>query len=233
MLKRFGKALLTSFLALSLVACGGGKGDKKEEVKASKFPTPAANVDPSALHPGSIQSDENTSDFWFNQDDESEYMYLTYSIADNCPSGLSVDFVEGDGTEWHASSYISDNNHLVSVEGAEAEFDFMFYDVFKAYDNVSKHWYVRGDMDAYDKMFNDKTFAKEDGSESFHLASDGVMTRTYKGEEETGTWFIDATTVVSWIYDSDAYYEKADIYFNEDGSVAYLQIMSSVYYPQE
>ncbi|MCF0105862.1 MAG: hypothetical protein HUJ53_03800 [Holdemanella sp.] len=223
MIKQLSKVLLAGFLTLGLAACGGKGNSETSKSSNVKMPDPAANVDPMDIHPGAILNDEMSSDYWFSQSSEDEYMYLEYTNEDNCPSGKDVIFVQGDKT-YSSPSQITEDKHLVNTTEGTAEFDLIFYDVFKAYDNKTKTWYVRGDIDALKTMLTGTTYISEDKDESFTFNKDGVLKRKFSDVEEEAEWFIEASTVVSWIYTSDGYLQECDILYNEDGSIAYLQI---------
>lgn len=239
-------------LGLSLAACGGKEPEAKPETEAEdvkeekeeavdpavKYP---ANVDPAMIHPGSLNSDEDTSDRWYpNGDTSSEIAFtLTQTSKQNDCVGLSfcqyhvmadgkdddmIDMPLRDGGNGHA---ITGEFSFMGDKSVTYDYDFTFQDNFTCYDfkNGVEWKRCHPDYGCKDQSWYDKAFAGlvayRDLSSVKHqqivFNEDGTFVESVTGMDDMkGHWEVQAANVLMLIYDNA---EDAGIQVVDAGSL--------------
>jgi len=226
--KPIGRLILLGLLPMLLLApCGCAKEDNAPETASiataqpTQTPEPEAKYDPVNLQPGSRKDNDNTSDLWYpNGVPGSSYIYFTNAL---CSAGICYDRVEDGEIAGGTMCAETEGMHLVNETDSSSEkIDIVFLDAFNCYDYVTKTWYSRGDLEAYNALFADTVMAAEnDETNTYTINADGTVTEMYEGEEYTGTWEIETDTRIDFRIDDYDY--RFDIVFNEDGSVDHLE----------
>ena len=220
---------------LSLCACGKNEPAAEPEtetqaVEEEETTDPAdiytANIDPSEIHPGSLNSDEDTSDRWYPNGDTSSEISFTLtqtSKQDDCV-GLSfcqyhttadgtdddmIDMPLRDGGNGHA---ITGEFTFMADKSVTYDYDFTFQDNFTCYDFKNGVEWKRShpDYGCKDQSWYDKAFAGlvayRDLSSTKHqqivFNEDGTFVESVTDMDDMkGHWEVQAANVLMLIYD--------------------------------
>ncbi|MBR1470161.1 MAG: hypothetical protein IJ600_00800 [Lachnospiraceae bacterium] len=232
-MKKYRVFALFTVLALGLGACGGEKQEAAEaeptvaaEPEVSPEELYPAAVSPYDVHPGSLNSDEDTSDRWYPEGDtSSEYAFtLTQTATEDDCVGLSfclyhvedgvdsdmADLPLRDGGNGHA---ITNEFQLMVDKSQTFDFDLTFQDNFTCYDFKSGTVWKRShpehgckDQAWYDEAFSGLVAYRElsqTSTQQIVMNEDHTFVETVTGEEEmTGRWEVKAANVLDLIYDN-------------------------------
>ena len=227
-IKNISKAIaifIAVFLLFALVSCSKPSPDDTQsttlEDTTEKVTVPYANLSAQDLEPGMAYHDDTSSDYFYpNGEEGSSYIYFTHGDS---LSGRIVTFVN-DGVKT-ADFHLQETaeKHLVPEENDAQQngftVDFMIYDNFNVYDNISKTWYSRGDQNATNAMFAGKTFADiEGGDASYTFYDDGTAQYINADYTASGLWEVKSPTVLVFVTD-DGYKDTLNIEYNDDGSL--------------
>ena len=223
---------LIAVLTLGLAACG--KDKPAEEPEASEAVTEApepelspeekypATISPYDIHPGSLNSDEDTSDRWYPDGDiNAEYSFTLTQTAkqDDCvglafclykSDGDMVDVRLRDGGNGHA---VTNEFQLMADKSQTFDFDFTFQDNFTCYDfKNGKVWkrchpdYGCKDQAWYDNAFAGLVAYRDLSSVKYQqivMNEDGTFVESVTGMDDmTGHWAVKAANVLDLVYDN-------------------------------
>ena len=227
--------VLALAMALSITACGG-KGKTTETEATTEATTEAkspeemypATIDPRDIHPGSLNSDEDTSERWYPEGDTSSAMCFTLTQTrpeDDCV-GLAICFyktIDGndddlidmplrDGGNGHA---ITKEFTFMKDKSETYDFDFTFQDNFTCYDFKSgKVWkrahpeYGCKDQSWYDDAFKGLVAYRDLASgakfQQIVMNDDGTFVESVTDMDDmTGRWEVQGSNVLMLIYDNE------------------------------
>ena len=230
------KTLLLALIAaatLGMTACEKDKPAEPEtetetEVETEKEPELSpeekypATVSPFDLHPGSLNSDEDTSDRWYPEGDTNAEYYFTLtqtSQRDDCV-GLSFCLYKTDGDMCDMPLRDGGNGHAITKEfqlmadkSQSFDFDFTFQDNFTCYDFKSgKVWkrchpdYGCKDQAWYDNAFAGLVAYRDLAGGKYQqivMNEDGTFVESVTGMDDmTGRWIVKAANVLDLVYDN-------------------------------
>jgi hypothetical protein len=225
-----------------LSACGGKEPDAAPDAAAqtSDAAAPAAepeeevdpvvkypaNIDPSKIHPGSLNSDEDTSDRWYPNGDTSSEICFTLtqtSKQDDCVglafcqykvlNGQDDDLIDlplRDGGNGHA---ITNEFTFMKDKSVTYDYDFTFQDNFTCYDFKTGTVWKRchPDFGCKDQSWWDSAFAglvayRDLSSTKYQqivMNEDGTFVESVTGMDDMyGHWEVQAANVLMLIYDN-------------------------------
>ena len=244
-MKKLTATALMLTMVLSLSACGSPAGSNSSAADSAAADTSAAEVqqgetiseeeqypaviDPSEIHPGSLNGDEDldsTSDKWYADGDTSSDHFFRIEQMTTAQSNIGRDIEyckdheDGylfsgcplQGNDGHA---VGDETLKISGEEETMEFDLTFQDNFTCYNwktgTVWKRCHPTAgakDIEWYDKAFAGNTAYVEWSSASYeriHFNEDHTFIEEHDDDPEqtyTGTWEVKATNVV-WLHFDD------------------------------
>lgn len=246
-MKKFLTLMLVVMMVLSLAACGS-KGEEpaktetetqtdtevSAETPAEVQPNsgeqivdvsglePEAAVDPSNINIGSVQDEAHTGDAWY-ADGVKGSSYIYFEVADNAGAGLAyVKMVNGEKTETILCK-LTEDMHLVDQEAEEGKssIDIVFSDDFKAYDHVSKTWFVRGDPEVLGQLFEGvQLVCQGNESNTLVLNAGGTGTEVFEGQEFEISWAMDSASTV--VFNDGDYNYTLEIVTDENGKFVSL-----------
>lgn len=208
------KKLLVLVLVCAMVFCFAACGSKEEPAPApvateapvvteapaapvEKADSVEAKLDPSEIYFGSADQ----GDLWY-KDGVKGGDYLVFVKADNSVSGYACNKAEN-GTvvkTWLCAA--SSGLHFLDQEAdqGKSEIDLVFADAFKAYDNVSGTWYVRGDPEQIAQLFAGKQLVdKDDASKTILFSADGSGKEVFEGKEDALSWSLNGAASLRYI----------------------------------
>ena len=240
-------------VGLSLTACTGKEPDTKPETEPEveeaqsepeevidpvvKYP---ANIDPSEIHPGSLNSDEDTSERWYPNGDTSSELSFTLtqtSKRDDCVglafcqyktlNGSDDDLIDmplRDGGNGHA---ITGEFTFMKDKSVTYDYDFTFQDNFSCYDfKTGTEWkrahpdYGCKDQKWYDDAFAGLVAYRDLSSTKYQqivFNEDGTFVESVTDMDDMkGHWEVQASNVLMLIYDNP---EDAGIQVIDGGSL--------------
>ena len=237
MRKRLLSSVIAIAMAASLSACGGAEStteavtekvteattEATTEDPAVKYP---ANIQPSKIHPGSVNSDEDTSERWYpNGDTSSEISFTLTQTAsvDDCvglafclyktENGVDVDMIDmplRDGGDGHAIT----NEFTFTVDKeTKYDFDLTFQDNFTCYDFKTDTVWKRShpdygckDQSWYDDAFSGLVAYRDLSSVKYQqivMNEDHTFVESVTDMDDmTGHWECQASNVLMLIYDN-------------------------------
>ena len=245
------KRLITGIVALAMVSSLAACGNKEPEattaadnVSSTEIETVAeteaateeaidpaeqypANIDPSAIHPGSLNSDEDTSDRWYPNGDTSSELCFTLtqtSKQDDCvglafclykldASGNEIDMCDmplRDGGNGHG---ITPEFTLMADKSQTYEFDLTFQDNFTCYDFKTNTVWKRchpdfgcKDQSWWDDAFSGLVAYRDISSVKYQqivFNEDHTFVESVTDMDDmTGRWEVQAANVLMLIYDN-------------------------------
>ncbi|MBR5420633.1 MAG: hypothetical protein IK115_05750 [Lachnospiraceae bacterium] len=229
------KSCVFALIAAAALCLGGCQKEKPEETTPVE-PTEAAaeepelspeekypaTVSPYDLHPGSLNSDEDTSDRWYPEGDTNAEYYFTLtqtSQRDDCV-GLSFCLYKTDGDMCDMPLRDGGNGHAITQEfqlmadkSQSFDFDFTFQDNFTCYDfKNGKVWkrchpdYGCKDQAWYDNAFSGLVAYRDLSSVKYQqivMNEDHTFVESVTGMDDmTGRWEVKAANVLDLIYDN-------------------------------
>ena len=202
-----------------------------------KYP---ANIDPSMIHPGSLNSDEDTSDRWYPNGDTSSELTFTltqtskrddcvglafcqYKVLDGKDDDL-IDMPLRDGGNGHA---VTGEFTFMKDKSVTYDYDFTFQDNFTCYDFKTGTVWKRchPDFGCKDQQWYNDAFAglvayRDLSSTKYQqivLNEDGTFVESVTGMDDMmGRWEVQAANVLMLIYDNA---EDAGIQVVDAGSL--------------
>ncbi len=230
-MKKFKTIAMLCVLSMGLTACGGNKQTTTEQTEAitekeltpeEKYP---ATVDPRNIHPGSLNSDEDTSDRWYPDGDTSAEIcftltqtspqndcvglaYCQYKVLDGKDDDL-IDMPLRDGGNGHG---ITGEFTFMKDKTVTYDRDFTFQDNFTCYDFKTGTVYKRShpehgckDQEWYDNAFSGLVAYRDLSSKKYQqivMNEDHTFVESVTGMDDmTGRWEVQASNVLMLIYD--------------------------------
>lgn len=243
-MKQFIKIFLSLILSLSLFACGSGNSNNtpkpKKEKKVEEVPKTEikaeAKIDPTTLDPGqNYNYDFTTSDLWISTTNQDDYFYLVDANKKYYETGFSIYWYYNGEQVLDGEKNLVKDNHLISVEDSDLQFDLMFVDLFTAYDTISDQWYYREGLLANDveSLFFDQYVQSEDGN-SLLFNDDFTATEVWKGDEGSGTWWAINSTQIIYYPENDKNGYTFDYYVTTNNALDYIDCFEmGTYYVTE
>ncbi len=224
---------LSLVMAAAMIGCGkdAPKTDNTTQEATTKALSPEemypATIMPENIHPGSLNSDEDTSERWYpngdtsadkcftltqtsNRDDSVGLSLCLYKVIESGELGDMCDVVLRDGGNGHA---ITPEFTFMADKTQKFEFDLTFQDNFTCYDFKTNTVWKRchPDYGCKDQKWYDDAFS---GLVAYRDLSSGKYQQIVMNEDHTfvesvtdmddmtGRWEVQASNVLMLIYDN-------------------------------